>query len=125
MGLTIGLVGEDTISPSDAMSTSMGSLVGGVSLKLLPPSEDLQLGAAEEVRSFMGGSFDSGVRVTDWETLVDAVIFAFSGCLEKKFMRLFCFIFSADFCFAGVLADMAACDALQVPFSRRALVSPI
>lgn len=103
----------------------MGSLVGGVSLKLLPPSEDLQLSAADEVRSFTGGGFDSGVRVTDGEALVDAVVFGFSGCLKKKFIRLLCFIFSADFCFAGVLAAMAACDAFQVPFSRRALVSPI
>lgn len=105
------MLGEDTISSSDTISTSMGSLVGGVSLKLLPPSEDLWLGAAEEVKCFAGGSFDrSGVRVTEEGALVDA---AAPGCLEKKFIRLFCFIFSADFFFAGVFVDMADCDAVK------------
>jgi hypothetical protein len=89
------------------MSTSIGSLVGGVSLTLPSTSDDLELRVTEEVTSLDEVVLDSGVRIclvadVDLNTVgPDGLEDLVSGGFPKKFMRLFCFMFSVDFCFSG------------------------
>jgi hypothetical protein len=106
-------------SPStSSMSTSMGSLVGGVCLTLLPPPEDFELAPADKFAVSIPELLDSGVRGF-WE--LDAfkvdddfpldwaggfwLGLDFSGTgFPKKLMRLFCFmLLSLVFTFAGAI----------------------
>jgi len=108
-------------SPStSSMSTSMGSLVGGVCLTLLPPLEDFELAPADEFAVSIPELLDSGVhgfwesdafKVDDDFPLDWAGGFKFwlgldfSGTgFPKKLMRLFCFmLLSLVFAFAGAI----------------------
>lgn len=92
-------------SLSEIMSTSIGSLVGGV----LPPREDAELAATEDAIICLLGVFVSGVQgslnsLDASASILDGVGFfkpgfrtgfGFepdeSGVLEKKDVKLFCF----------------------------------
>lgn len=94
----LALVEDLTSWSSRSMSTSMGSLVGGVSLMLLSRSDDKEPHAACERTGFddtgSAGELDANVGAQ-----VGFVSLALG--LPKKFMRLFCFMFSDETRFSG------------------------
>jgi len=97
------LVGDLTGCSSESMSTSMGSLVGGVSLTGLSTSDDAEPTTGWE---------RIGLDDTDLDAGVDgAVGFAsFAPGFPKKLMRLFCLMFSGDAGFSGAFCCIGMLD---------------
>lgn len=87
---SFGLVDDLTCS-SESMSTSMGSLVGGVSLKLLSWSDDRD----------PPGKFWEPISLD----LAGVEPVCLGADLLKKLIRLFCVIFSEGVRFSGALWD--------------------
>lgn len=87
---------------SESMSTSMGSLVGGVSLTLPSMSDDREAPVNWEHTGLDDTDLDAGVAA-DADAPVGFV--DLGPGLPKKFMRLFCFIFSDDDRFSGTFCD--------------------
>lgn len=80
----------------------MGSLVGGVSLRLLSRSDDAEPPANWERTGLDGTDLDAGVDA-DADAPVGFV--GLAPGLPKKFIRLFCFMFSDEDCFSGAFRD--------------------
>lgn len=104
------------------MSTSTGSLVGGVSFELCFPSEETELAAADDGSTRWSVFLDSGVTGVATLGGRDAVFGVGLGFSAEPFenqpIRLFCFMFSVDGFALGAMVDVVRASAVVLVWQR-------